>query len=582
MQLRNEQTTTHFHRVESRGGTRRETMNPAPLFLKRPHVGPVVVDFVPVDTVEDELSRLNQLSTIRQSLAPAAPVGLLLPLEMGIHDGELFVVHRLVAGQTIDQSLASGQRVNPERTAALVRELSRLVGYCHGLDEQHGHIVASSVILGTDNVLYLSGLTDSVSHDQPPPFPSLLFPRCQDLFSLLALTYRLRTGTDLPKTDPLSAPWPHDLAPLAVSVWNGEWSGTAEQLGVAIANRLHRPFWHRQRYIVAALGAVGVAAAAGFWLQTPTPTPPNWRTVQPSHVTAADASFYQQDFAHSSGHALRATGPAGVPLSLIPPGTFVAGTDADTVARMLDDITTATKPQPKFVLDSLALEIPRRVVSVAGFYMGTTEITVDQWQRFRQATGFLSTAEQDGTPGGTGRRDDADGVSRWIRSRDFNWNNSKHGRPPINHPVRNITRVDANAFCKWLSDESGDTYRLPTSIEWEYACRAGSQTSWWLGDSAAAVSAAAVVGPRKIQRPDAVATCAPNPWGLFDTIGNVEEWTSTTIVDRAGTSRAILRSGTFTSLPWKGRSASAKACQEHVPHASTGFRVVRELPASDD
>ena len=93
---------------------------------------------------------------------------------------------------------------------------------------------------------------------------------------------------------------------------------------------------------------------------------------------------------------------------------------------------------------------------------------------------------------------------------------------------------DANRFCEWLSKKEGKPYRLPTEAEWEYACRAGTTTSYhtgqalpkefhknvrmsWFPDFARSKKDSEVV-------PLTVGRTQSNPWGIFDMHGNVEEW----------------------------------------------------------
>jgi formylglycine-generating enzyme required for sulfatase activity len=88
-----------------------------------------------------------------------------------------------------------------------------------------------------------------------------------------------------------------------------------------------------------------------------------------------------------------------------------------------------------------------------------------------------------------------------------------------------VTWHDAVAFCEWLSDTEGETYRLPTEAEWEYACRAGTRTDYHTGD---ALPEAWQKNQKATWRAESVplhvATTPPNAWGLHDMHGNVEEW----------------------------------------------------------
>jgi formylglycine-generating enzyme required for sulfatase activity len=106
-------------------------------------------------------------------------------------------------------------------------------------------------------------------------------------------------------------------------------------------------------------------------------------------------------------------------------------------------------------------------------------------------------------------------------------------------PVENVSWEDAVAFCARLSallqeKQAGREYRLPTEAEWEYACRAGTTTAFWWGDSASSFQANfdgnfpdgnAEKGPF-LNRPCRVGSFQSNPWGLYDLHGNVFQWCS--------------------------------------------------------
>jgi formylglycine-generating enzyme required for sulfatase activity len=109
--------------------------------------------------------------------------------------------------------------------------------------------------------------------------------------------------------------------------------------------------------------------------------------------------------------------------------------------------------------------------------------------------------------------------------------------------VESVSWFDALAFCNELSREEGLTpfylidgqqvevpdrdgtgYRLPTEVEWEYACRAGSATRFCFGDDAAALGAFAWYGGNSDKHAHPVGQKRPNAWGLYDMHGNVAEW----------------------------------------------------------
>lgn len=102
---------------------------------------------------------------------------------------------------------------------------------------------------------------------------------------------------------------------------------------------------------------------------------------------------------------------------------------------------------------------------------------------------------------------------------DFKW-----GR--ADRPVVHVSWHDANAYAAWLSQQTGQKVRLPTEAEWEYFARAGTTTKYWTGDSFPEDEANCKDCDEK--RPVMtvpVGSYDPNPWGLYDLTGNVQEWT---------------------------------------------------------
>jgi formylglycine-generating enzyme required for sulfatase activity len=88
--------------------------------------------------------------------------------------------------------------------------------------------------------------------------------------------------------------------------------------------------------------------------------------------------------------------------------------------------------------------------------------------------------------------------------------------------VINVGRQDAQAYLGWLSGETGQTYRLPSEAEWEYACRARTSTRYSFGDSIAPKDAN--YSESQLGRTSEVGAYPANPWGLRDMHGNVWEW----------------------------------------------------------
>ena len=106
------------------------------------------------------------------------------------------------------------------------------------------------------------------------------------------------------------------------------------------------------------------------------------------------------------------------------------------------------------------------------------------------------------------------------------------------HPIAEVSWYEAAAFCRWLARGGYDGARLPTEAEWEYACRAGTTSRFWNGDTKENVAEVGWYGGNSGIRTYRVGEKAANPWGLYDVHGNVWEWCGDTWALDAYKSRA--------------------------------------------
>lgn len=161
-------------------------------------------------------------------------------------------------------------------------------------------------------------------------------------------------------------------------------------------------------------------------------------------------------------------------------------------------------------------ERAHEVTLTRDFYLGTTAVTVGQWSQFVSETNFKSETET-GTSGGFGWNGQA------LEQRpEFNWRNPGFAQER-DHPVVMVTWEDAQAFLKWLSAKSQWIFVLPWEAQWEYACRAGSETAWWMSGDASAAGEGIWTKENAGNRTHPVTSRPANPWGLHIS-GNVWEW----------------------------------------------------------
>jgi len=176
------------------------------------------------------------------------------------------------------------------------------------------------------------------------------------------------------------------------------------------------------------------------------------------------------------------------------------------------------------------------------------------------------------------------------------------GRGSGRFPQQRTSFEDAQMYAQWLSKKTGHTYRLPTSAEWEYAARGGTTTPYWWGteiDYDKAVTAYDLhfkflfwrLKKERIPRLRKVGTREPNPFGLYDMLGNLSEWTQDCDHDSyegaptdgsawlAGNcKRRIIRGANyFTDLKSFTFVSAIDTQTLGVGSSLTGIRLVREL-----
>jgi len=319
---------------------------------------------------------------------------------------------------------------------------------------------------------------------------------------------------------------------------------------------------------------------------------------------AAQARQHEEAWAKYLGVPVVYTNSIGMKLVLIPPGEFDMGSTQAEIE--LAEKERQEADSSAVALEYLRTEAPRHRVRITKpFYLGMYEVTVREFKDFVLAVGYRTEAEEDA--GGRGAGWGYNVASRSFQfGPNYSWRNTAFQQRD-DHPVADVTWNDAGEFCEWLSRNEGRAYRLPTEAEWEYACRAGSTTTYSGGDDVRSLQATANIADAACKRQISGTTWAhpwddgfaftapvgsftPNALGVYDMIGNVSEmcadrWAAdyygrSPRCDPKGTPRGHLRAGrggTFYSDAYRCRSAWRSFGWAPVSWASNGFRVACEV-----
>ncbi len=313
--------------------------------------------------------------------------------------------------------------------------------------------------------------------------------------------------------------------------------------------------------------------------------------------------------AHQAGAAEQTVNSIGMKLVLVPSGEFMMGAEEEPA-----DTLQAFPYARRAWLDG---ELPRHRVRITEpFYMGIYEVTLRQFLVFYHAARYKTDAERDGKPSWGYNRDGVFIESTTFRPWAPGWKIAQ------DHPAVYVSWNDAVAFCDWLSKKEGKKYRLPSEAEWEYACRAGTDTRYSCGNDAQGLVRVGNVADEDNRRhwPKAtifafdkgtnentkipfphlsgrdgytytapVGKFRPNAFGLYDMHGNAWEWCadwydehyyeSSPTDDPKGPSAGalrVLRGGGWNLTAVNDRCAYRADDGPAYRGLNTGFRVVCE------
>jgi formylglycine-generating enzyme required for sulfatase activity/serine/threonine protein phosphatase PrpC len=205
-------------------------------------------------------------------------------------------------------------------------------------------------------------------------------------------------------------------------------------------------------------------------------------------------------------------------------------------------------------------EVPKHTVTIKSFMVSVYEITYAEYDKFAKATKRKKPAS-----------------SGWDRK---------------TQPVNNVSWDDVLAYTRWLTKQTGKKYRLLSESEWEYAARAGTTASFWWGRNAGSSNAHCFNCKSEFNtsKPAKVGTYKPNPFGLYDTAGNLFEWvhdcyhrnyknapTDGSVWEGGDCKVRIVRGGAYQSPASSMRVENREKFPSSRGQYNVGFRLARDL-----
>jgi WD40 repeat protein/serine/threonine protein kinase len=233
---------------------------------------------------------------------------------------------------------------------------------------------------------------------------------------------------------------------------------------------------------------------------------------------AARARQHQEEWAKYLNVPVEYTNSIGMKYRLIPPGEFLMGnTDEETRKALKTNEGTSDAKRSEF----LRSETPQhRVVLTQPFFMSECEVTQGEFQHVMRKNPSHFTSEDDEAAHTDGK---AEGNADRLPVEGLTWNDAVDFCVELSKS-ENLQSTYVRVGKTVESLDIGQGYRLPTEAEWEFACRGGTTTQFWIGDNGDALLLAGWVRRNSNRRTHVVRKLKANPFGLFDVHGNVGEW----------------------------------------------------------
>lgn len=200
------------------------------------------------------------------------------------------------------------------------------------------------------------------------------------------------------------------------------------------------------------------------------------------------------------------------------------------------------------------------------FGISETEISVKFFENFVNATSYVTDAEKQ------------KGCAAYEEGQAV-WKDDRNWRAPgfvqsEDSPVVCVSMHDAKAYVDWISQASSQSYKLPSESRWEYAARAGKETDYWWGEEVGTDNSNCGWSGSQWSNVSTapVGSFERNDFGLFDTVGNVWEWTTSNQTE----SNSVVRGGAWNFAPRLARVSTRMELDSSFRSNYIGFRVVRE------
>lgn len=298
---------------------------------------------------------------------------------------------------------------------------------------------------------------------------------------------------------------------------------------------------------------------------------------------AKQAKQHQQAWADYLKVPVETTNTIGMKFVLIPPGEFLMGSTPEQIQEALEEAKERWKA-------GIKISAPQhKVVLTRAIYLAVNEVTQKEYEA------VTGTNPSHFARNGAGEEA--------VANIDTN-----------NLPVEQVGWYDAVDFCTKLSQKeeskpfyfrAGETitpldgtgYRLPTEAEWEFACRAGTTTKYWIGDQVDQLLRVGWFIDNAGQKTHATGELRANPFGLFDIHGNVREWVEDAwdpshyskssgrpainpIALASAESKRVARGGSVISNHYQTLSSSRYTNVAEIYYYNTGFRVAMPVVSS--